>query len=136
MEVQDCSVSTDAGAELDYRFPVLIKTPDNVTPDVGDCSTGQREIIDLAFKIAAMVQLGLVEYPLSLDEPTSAMDVEHCTMFGSLMKYLLENYPFSQIWLISHDYVHYGSFGSIEACVLCPDNIVVPGKYNEHVEIS
>lgn len=134
MEVKDCSVSTDAGAELDYRFPVMIVEPNNVVPDVGKCSAGQKEIIDLAFKITAMMCSGLSDYPLILDEPTSNMDAQHTQAFGSLLKYLLEQ-SFSQIYLISHNYAQYGSFVNMQVCVLCPDNIVVPSRYNEHVEM-
>lgn len=136
MEVQDCSCAVDNGAELDYKFPVLVQTADNKTPDVGKCSSGMREIIDLAFKITAMGYLGLSDYPLILDELGATMDVAHKTQVVDLIKYLIEQCSFSQIFIVSHDYSQYGSISNLETCVICPNNVVVPSVYNEHVEIA
>lgn len=136
MEVQDCSVSTEEGAELDYRFPVLVQTKDNIIPDVGKCSMGMQEIMNLAFRIVAMRYLGLSDYPIYLDELGSALDTEHKSQIVILIKYLIEQCSFSQIYLVSHDLLQYGAIGNIDTCVLCPANILIPGKYNEHVEMS
>jgi len=136
MEVQDCSCSNDSGAELDYKFPVLIQTADNKSPDVGKCSAGQREIIDLAFKITAMGYLGLSDYPLMLDELGATMDITHKSQVVFLIKYLIEQCSFSQIFIVSHDYDQYGSLSNLETCVICPNNVITPSVYNQHVEIT
>lgn len=136
MEVQDCKDADSESAELDYKFPVIIQSDDNRIPDVSKCSTGQREIIDLSFKIVAMNYLGMSNFPLVLDELGSAMDPEHRFQVVHLINFLIEQCSFSQLFIVSHDYAQYGSLGNMQTCVICPNNIVVPDKYNEHVVIS
>lgn len=136
MEVQDCKDTDSESAELDYKFPVIIQSDDNRIPDVSKCSTGQREIIDLSFKIVAMNYLGMSNFPLVLDELGSAMDPEHRFQVVHLINFLIEQCSFSQLFIVSHDYAQYGSLGNMQTCVICPNNIVVPDKYNEHVLIS
>lgn len=136
MEVLDCSCAVDSGAELDYKFPVLVQTANNKTPDVSKCSSGMREIIDLSFKITAMGYLGLSDYPLILDELGATMDTEHKAQVVYLIKYLIEQCSFSQLYIVSHDYTQYGSISNLETCVICPNNIVTPSVYNKHVEMA
>lgn len=137
LEVQDCSVDSEgSGADLDYKFPMLVGDSDLPVPDVEKGSGGQREIIDLTFKIVAMQYLKLSQFPLFADELGHAMDVEHKAATVNLIKYLMDHSAFSQLYMVSHDFVQYGALTNLETCVLCESNIVVPGKFNEHVEMS
>lgn len=136
LEVQDCSLDSETGgAELDYKFPMLVADNDSPVPDVSKGSTGMREIIDLAFKIIAMQYLDLTRAPLFADELGHAMDPEHKSCTVNLIKYLLEHCAFSQLYMISHDYQQFTGLSHSEYCVLSSSNIVTPRKFNEHVEI-
>jgi len=136
MEIKDCGSTDEDGTELDYKFPVKVKNKDKDINDVSLCSTGMKEIIDLSFKIVAYLCLKIQEYPLFLDELGATMDTEHKNKVVNLIKYLNEEMHFSQIFIVSHDYGQYGALGSLQTCVICPDNIIKPKVYNEHVTIN
>ena len=136
MEVQDCVVQGGEDAELDYNFPLLVVDEDNPVPDVAMASAGQKEIVNLAFNIVAMHYLGLDEAPLYLDEFAAKMDAAHRSAAVELIKNLMEQQPFTQLFMISHDYDQYGAFPNKEVCVLHANNIIVPDVYNEHVTIT
>lgn len=134
--IQPCGVTTDRGAELDYKFPMMVQTKDNITPDVSQGSTAQRAIVDMAFKIIAAAHLGLADSPLLLDEFSAEFDKEHRVMASHVIKSLMEQQPFSQLFMISHYESSYGSFSNVETCVIDPRNISVPRTYNQHVIIE
>ena len=136
LEVRDCSIDSEHGAELDYKFPMVVGEHNNVVPDISKGSAGMREIIDLSFKIIAMQYLDLQSFPLFADEFGHAMDAEHKSATVHLIKYLMEHFAFSQLWMISHDFVQFTALSNTDVCVLCENNIVVPSKYNEHVEMA
>jgi ABC-type Mn2+/Zn2+ transport system ATPase subunit len=91
------------------------------------------EIINLAFRLVAMSYLGLQDYPLYLDEPGRAFDPAHKSAVVNMVKSLLEQSTFSQIFMISHDYAQYGALANAQLCVMNPTNVVVPKDYNSHV---
>lgn len=136
MEVLDCAVDGDGVVELDYYFPILVNSKDNIVPDVGKGSEGMKAVVDLAFRVVAMDYLGMGEFPLILDEPAAAFDAEHARAFGRTLNDFISQMSFSQIYLVSHDYAQYASLVQSEVCVIDPTNIVVPGRYNEHVTIE
>lgn len=136
-EIKDCSLDTEAGgAELDYKFPMIVGDSDLPVPDISKGSTGMREIIDLSFKIIAMQYLDLSSAPLFADELGHGMDEGHKAHTVNLIKYLMDHCSFSQLYMISHDFAQYTGLSNTEICVLCPANIVVPNKYNNHVQIA
>lgn len=136
MEVVPCGINEDGGVELDYRFPLMVHTKDNVQPDVSKGSSGMKEVIDFSFVIIAMKYLGLSSAPIYLDEWGKTLDVQHKRASVESLKALLEQQHFTQLFLISHDFSQYTSLSNCEVCVLDPTNIVVPGSYNQHVEIE
>ncbi len=136
MEVIPCGINEDGGVELDYRFPLMVHTKDNVQPDVSKGSSGMKEVIDFSFVITAMKYLGLSNAPIYLDEWGKTLDVMHKRASIDALKALLEQQHFTQLFLISHDFSQYTSLSNCEVCVLDPTNIVVPGAYNSHVEIE
>ncbi len=133
--VKPCGVSRESGVELDYKFPMMVLTADNVIDDVSEGSTGQQEVVDLAFVTTAMKYLGLSESPLFLDEPAPGLDATHKANFIVAIKSLLETQHFTQLFLISHDFHQYGALANAEVCVLDAKNIVVPETYNRHVTL-
>lgn len=134
LTVVPCDISTDSGVELDYKFPLIVADADPVK-DVCKGSSAMREVIDLSFKITAMTYLGLSNYPLYLDEPSSTMDNEHKITSMKAIVALMEQQNFTQLFLVSHDHVQYGSLINTEVCILCANNIVLPSGsiYNKHV---
>lgn len=133
LEVQDCGVATDRGAELDYKFPLMVQSRSNIVDDVRNGSSGMQEVVDLAFKVVAMKYLGLAEAPLLLDEFGASFDLEHRTAASTCIKNLMDTQGFSQLYMISHYESGYGSFTNAQTCVLDARNITVPDVYNQHV---
>lgn len=133
MQVQDCGLSHDGGAELDYRFPLMVNSLDNIVPDVKMASSGQCEIVDVAFKVVAMRHLGLAETPLFLDEFGASLDESHREAATDTIKTLMEQEDFTQLFMVSHYRSSYGAFTNAEVCVIDPTNILVPDSYNHHV---
>lgn len=136
MTVESCAV--EGTAELDYKFPLRVDDEDKPVPDVKMGSTGQKEIVDLAFKISAMKCLGILHGPLYADEFATSFDPLHRQAASAVLNTLMETKPFTQLFMVSHYEESYGVFNNAEVCVLCPSNIVIPGnqKYNEHVLIT
>lgn len=133
LEVQDCGIATDRGAELDYKFPIMVQSRSNIVDDVKNGSSGMQEVVDLAFKVVGMRYLGLAEAPLILDEFGASLDLEHRTAASACIKNLMDTQAFSQLFMISHYESGYGSFTNAQICVLDARNITVPDVYNQHV---
>jgi energy-coupling factor transporter ATP-binding protein EcfA2 len=138
LRVLDCGNAGPGGAELDYKFPMMVGKEGNIVTDVKDGSSGQREIVNLAFKVTAMMYLGLQETPLLLDEFGASFDETHRESAMHAIKSLMDQKPFTQLFMVSHYESTYGAFTNAEICVLCPNNITVPheSKYNQHVTIE
>ena len=136
MQIYNCGVIGDSGAELDYKFPLMVQSKDNVVADIKLGSRGMKEMIDLAFQVLSMRYLGLAEAPLTLDEFGSSFDEAHRSAAMMAIKYLMDTQPFSQLFMVSHYNEFHGSFTNAEVCVICPSNITVPSDYNKHVVIN
>ncbi len=132
LEVLPCGESS---GELDYRFPVSVKG-ERPTPDVMKTSMGQKEMIDFAFMLVAMLYKRLDQYPLFLDELGHFFDETHKANVMSFVKDLVETKGFSQVFMISHYAVSHGSFTNAEVLVMDPSNVTVPARYNQHVTIE
>ena len=133
MTVLSCGL--DSG-ELDYKFPVQFATADNVVPDVGKTSKGQRQVIDFAFQLTVMLYLNLTDYPLFLDEPGEGFDEQHRVKLMDFVKQLMDMNRHSQLFMISHYASGHGSFTNAEILVLDSSNISVPGTYNQHATFA
>lgn len=136
LEVQPCGVATDRGAELDYRFPLMVQSRANMVDDVKNGSSGMQEVVDLAFKVTAMKHLHLSDAPITLDEFGASLDLEHRTAASACIKNLMDTQSFSQLYMISHYESGYGSFTNAQTCVLDARNITVPDVYNQHVTMQ
>ena len=134
--IKPCGVFDGGKLELDYKFPMMVNTEDNVVHDVSVGSSAMLEITDLAFRIVAMKYLHISDSPLLLDEFSSSFDVAHKAMAAGVIKALIDQQPFTQLFMISHVFEQYGAFNNVQIAVLCPNNIVTPKVYNEHVELS
>ena len=123
LKVHASKKSTVDNVELDYKFPVeIIKVERNVTDDISHTSKGQCEMIDIAFLIVAMIYMGMRDIPLILDEIGSSFDVEHKQNLIILLKEMIEERTFSQIFMVSHDYSQYCAMNS-QMVVLDESNV-------------
>lgn len=136
LQILDCGIANADGAELDYKFPMLVGSKTNVVRDVKEGSSGMREIINLAFKVVAVRYLGLAESPLYLDEFSASLDKEHRTAATAAIKSLMDAQPFTQLFMVDHYSSSYGAFTNAEVCVLDARNVAVPTIYNQHVTIT
>ena len=132
LEVLPCGESS---GELDYRFPVSVKG-ERPTPDVMKTSMGQKEMIDFAFMLVAMLYKRLDQFPLFLDELGHFFDETHKANVMLFVKDLVETKGFSQVFMISHYAVSHGSFTNAEVLVMDPSNVTLPARYNQHVTIQ
>lgn len=87
----------------DYKFPVKIgNTQSKLSPDVSETSTGQTEIINIAFRLTAMKYLGLTNYPLYADELGGSLIPQFRYNLYHLFSRMLEEQRFSSLFMISH----------------------------------
>ena len=136
--VQPCKLGADGVLDLDYKFPVVVDTADNVCKDISEGSSAMQEVIDLAFKITAMKALKLDNYPLFLDEFGSTMDPAHKAATIQLINSIMEQDHFTQLFMISHDAIQYGALSNTEVTVISADNMLLPkdAVYNQNVLIN
>lgn len=134
MEIKSCELADDNSVELDYKFPIW--TTNDIAPDVSKGSTGMIEMINLAFKIVALKFLNLQNAPLMSDELGRTLDDSHKSGIINLIKQMVEQHIFTQIFMISHDFSQYSAMLNVDTCVLSPDNIILPLSYNENVKLS
>lgn len=138
MVIEACGLDPDSNSvELDYKFPAHINGEDLRPSDVSKCSKGQREIIDLSFVVLFMKQMGLGSNPILLDEFAANLDHGHRLAAINIVKSLIEQHTFSQLFMVNHYDGIYGAFTNAQFTVLSEDNIILPKDcvYNKHVNI-
>lgn len=134
--IQSCDVLEDTSVDLDYKFPMMVQSSDNIVSDVSKGSEGMKEIVNLAHRLIAMRYLGLQDSPLMLDEWGATLDTAHRGQATNMIKSLIEQQTFSQLFMISHYEASYGALSNAQVCVLNGMNITVPKlktPVNSHV---
>jgi len=96
-KILPCSI--DEG-DLDYIFKV--KIPNNTVDDIVELSTGQREIVDFAFKLTSFNYLGLLDMPITLDEVFINLEPEHKVLSFKYLDELIDSYTIEQAFMVSH----------------------------------
>lgn len=132
MRVMPCDL-TDG--DLDYTFPVQLKTHPEPVPDVRKGSKAQRAIFNLMFRLTAYKALKLHQYPLLLDEPSEGMDEEHRNNLVGFIKTLANSGEFSQLLVVSHEAEIHSKLNEAAYCVIEPEGVTLPAVYNEGVKI-
>lgn len=137
LEILPCSIEEGESLDLDYKFPMYVKDTDQLIPDISKGSGGIKEVIDLAFKVIAMSELGLGDFPLFLDEFGIKFDEYHRDTANSVIQSLMQEHHFSYLFMISHSYRDYDNINDAEILILDSRNITIPTKekYNQHVEM-
>jgi hypothetical protein len=134
--IKSCEISDETTVELDYLFPMYVGFKDNPVPDVSKGSEGMKEVINLAFKLTALKYLHLQDSPLIIDEFGKAFDEAHRHAATGVIKALIEQNTFTQLFIISHYAEAYGALSNAQICVLNNLNITVPIsqiEVNSHV---
>lgn len=122
--------------DLDYKFPLDVMNGAILTQDVKQGSAGQKEIVDLAFKMVAQLSLGLEGIPLLLDEPGQNLDPTHVGRLMNYIKQIVDGHVFPQLFMISHDLSGYGAMTHAQTLVLDKENITTLNDYNSHVDMQ
>lgn len=130
LEILPCGLESN---DLDYKFPIQVKSASNIVKDINDGSTAQVEIINFAFKLVVMLYLNMSHYPLYLDELGHSFDEQHRANVMNYIKLLVDSKRHSQLFMISHYAPQYGSMTQAEICVLDSRNISMPFTHNQHV---
>jgi hypothetical protein len=122
MEITPIEVQEDS-IDLDYKFPFVVG--DDLTPklDVSEGSSGMLEMFNLVFMVTSLRCLKLLEIPLYLDEFGSKFDKAHRANSTYAIRTLMEELPFTQLFMISHYHSSYGSFANSQTTILCDKNI-------------
>ena len=142
MKILPCKMQDNDSAVLDYKFPIVFNDDvDNETKDVSKGSEGIQEIINYAFRETAMSFLKLEDYPLYLDEFGSTFDPTHKPLAINMIKELMEQEAFSQMFFISHYSECHEVFSNAEVCLLCDKNIQLENsklqlRVNHHVRVE
>ena len=116
--------------ELNYNFPV-INGSNSEAADISICSGGEREIINVAFRLVMMKYHG-GSYPLFLDEVGVMMDEYHRRKFFDYIRRLSLSGEINQIFMVSHYLSQYGLMDGANLIALNTEGLTVPGNLNQH----
>jgi DNA repair exonuclease SbcCD ATPase subunit len=132
LQVLNCSVSKgEDDVDLNYNFPVVSGDSNKPNRDVGNCSGGEREILNFAFRLVLLRYLGTsCSIPLMMDEVGVAFDELHRGRFAAYISEQLRLDKLPQTFMISHYVNQYGAFNTANVIALNTEGLSVPGKVN------
>lgn len=131
LEIKLCNL--DNGV-LDYTFPLTVEGEQ--VPDINFGSTGQIDIINLAFTMVMRQYLGITDFPLYLDETGASFDEVHRTLLMRYILMLIESKQCSQVFMINHYTAVTGGLTNHDVVVLDDRNITTPADFNTNVNIT
>jgi DNA repair exonuclease SbcCD ATPase subunit len=127
-------VDVDITKPIDFTLPIRIRG--KISPDISLCSKGQKVIINLAFRLALLIQMNALDkYPLMLDEPDEGCDPAHSDKLLEFICMLSNSGMVKQMFVINHNAPFFSGFNNIETICLSDENIVLPPKYNDHITL-
>lgn len=116
--------------ELTYNFPVINSVNGKPSKDVSDCSGGEQDIINFAFRMVLMRYKGN-GFPLVLDEVGIKLDSYHQNKFFEYISRLTTSEQVKQILMVSHFMTHIGMFNKASVIALNSEGIDVPKHANQ-----
>jgi len=125
----------DMNDPLDYVLYINIGDQDEPN-EIGNCSDGQKAILDLCFILGLAVKLELSTFPLYLDEIDRPLDVYHKQKLLTLLNTIIDEHIVGQLFMINHHAIVSDGISNSNVIVLNDTNILVPEVYNEHVKID
>lgn len=120
--------------DLNYKFPVVTgdKEP---TPDVSDCSGGETDAVDWAFRFVLMDYVGF-PFPLVMDEVGITFDeIKRGRFLDFLKEYTMGKNP-RQLFMASHYFAQYGVFNKPNIIGLKHEGLTLPGQANTNTMIA
>lgn len=127
-------IPLDLERSLDFRFKVDVGTE---VPDIGRCSKGQRDMINLAWTLALRDQIGIqANYPLFIDEIDSGFSTGNRERLFDLLSTLTQSKQILQLFIINHHIELFEAFTNSEVLCLSGNNITLPKVYNTHANIK
>ncbi|QEP52427.1 hypothetical protein D9_0220 [Aeromonas phage D9] len=111
LRVLNCSTSKDEDSvDLNYQFPALTSSDNHPNKDISQCSGGERELINFAFRLVVLRYMGpKCGIPLMMDEVGVALDELHRGMFRAWMSEQNRTDALPKVFMISHDYAQFGA---------------------------
>lgn len=136
LQIMPCRLDKD-NHDLTYRFPVIVSNS-SITDDVSQTSSSMQEVIDTAFKIVSAQYLKLIPCPIYLDEFAKAFDSEHRRAAYRMVRELVNDDDYSQIFMVSHYMEQYANLPEADIVVLNEDNVDIPPgiPVNDVIEIK
>lgn len=138
LHVMNCSTSkSEEDVDLNYNFPVLSGDSDKQNKDIGECSGGEREIINFAFRLVLRRYLGdRCSLPLMMDEVGVAFDELHRGRFCAYIAEQLRLDKLPQVFMISHYINQFGVFNDANVIALNTEGLTIPVKVNGKSKIK
>lgn len=120
--------------DLTYKFPVI--NGDNTeNTDVVDCSAGESEMIDFAFRFV-MLKYQPVEYPLFMDEVGVYFDEINRGKFLKFIERYTSQSDSKQLFMVSHYVSQYGLFINPNIISINSEGLTVTGTINKNTVIG
>lgn len=120
---------------IDYTFKIEVANA--ISGDISELSDGQTEIVNLAWVLAILLQMKLLDkIPFFADEVGRALDANHRNALLKFLGQLIENKLIEQLFIVNHYAVFTDGFR--EADIVCMSRSSLgdlPGNTNEHVKI-
>lgn len=126
----------DDTKSLDFIFPVEVG--DVIVRDMSKLSKGQREMVNLAWTLAILLQTKrLDKYPIFLDEIGGGIDSYHTQKLIECLHDLVSKKVIQQLFIVSHGSMVINSFNDCDYICLRMENVLLPDReVNTHVRIN
>jgi hypothetical protein len=116
--------------DLNYKFPVVTGDADP-TPDISECSAGETDMIDWAFRFVLAAYVGFPT-PLIMDEVGVSFDeIKRGRFFNFIQEYTQGKNP-RQLFMVSHYFGQYGILKDPNIIAFKYEGLTLPGTPNKH----
>lgn len=126
----------DKKGDLSYRFPVINSVDGKPSKDVSDCSGGEQDIINLAFRMVLMRYAVQNRFPLVLDEVGTKLDAYHQQRLFDYILNISTSGDIYQILMVSHFFAHTSMFKKANVVALNSEGITVPADANRNAKFK
>ncbi|UVD32135.1 DNA double-strand break repair Rad50 ATPase [Vibrio phage phiKT1028] len=122
--------------DLDYNFPVINSIDGKPSKDVSDCSGGEQDMINLAFRMILLRYKARNQFPLMLDEVGVKLDAFHQQRLFDYILNLSTSGEVNQILMVSHFFAHTSMFKNANVIALNSEGISVPTDANQKAKFK
>lgn len=120
--------------DLTYKFPV-INGDNSENSDVVDCSAGESEMIDFAFRYV-ILNYHNADYPLFMDEVGVYFDEIHRGRFLKFIERYTSSNDSKQLFMVSHYISQYGLFVNPNIISINSEGLTIKGEINKNTTIG